>query len=150
MLNHPGKQLAVLHPRQLSVYQLSRRQGSGSHGTDSKNESQEISTGRKLVSDWNFGVGEPISDIQVIPSHDKDDPSTVVILGRQTLRTVLDTGGTLWSKRLESSPCCMITSPSLMYDKRVISLITTNTGTLMFMTPPPSSGPHSYHTTQRV
>ena len=131
MLNHPGKQLAVLHPRQLSVYQLSRRQGSGSHGTDSKNESQEISTGRKLVSDWNFGVGKPISDIQVIPSHDKDYPSTVVILGRQTLRTVLDTGGTLWSKRLESSPCCMITSPSLMYDKRVISLFTTDTGTLM-------------------
>ena len=33
--------------------------------TDSKTESQEISTGRKLVSDWGFGVGEPISDIQV-------------------------------------------------------------------------------------
>ena len=83
------------------------------------------------MSDWNFGVGKPVSDIQVIPSHDKDSPSTVVILGRQTLKTVLDTGGTLWSKRLESSPCCMITSPSLMYDKRVISLFTTDTGTLM-------------------
>ena len=27
-----GKQLAILHPRNLSVYQLSRRQGSGSQG----------------------------------------------------------------------------------------------------------------------
>ena len=32
MVNQPGKQLAVLHTRQLSVYQLSRRQGSGSQG----------------------------------------------------------------------------------------------------------------------
>ena len=33
--------------------------------TDNKNESQEISTGRKVASDWSFGVGEPISNIQV-------------------------------------------------------------------------------------
>ena len=32
MTNQPGKQLALLHPRQLAVYQLSRRQGSGSQG----------------------------------------------------------------------------------------------------------------------
>ena len=32
MVNQPGRQLAVLHPRQLSVYQLSRRQGTGSQG----------------------------------------------------------------------------------------------------------------------
>ena len=70
--------------------------------------------------------------IKVIPSHDKDEPSTVVILGRQTLMTVLDTGGILWSKRLEFSPRCMISSSSLMYDKRVVTLITTDTGTLMF------------------
>jgi hypothetical protein len=30
--NSPGRQLAVLHPRHLSVYQLARRQGSGSQG----------------------------------------------------------------------------------------------------------------------
>ena len=30
--SQPGKQLALLHPRQLSVYQLTRRQGSGSQG----------------------------------------------------------------------------------------------------------------------
>ena len=33
--------------------------------TDYKNESQEISTGRKVAPDWSFGVGEPVSDIQV-------------------------------------------------------------------------------------
>ena len=63
---------------------------------------------------------------------DKEEPSSVVILGRQTLMTVLDTGGILWSKRLEFTPDCLLTSPSLMYDKRVISLVTTDTGTLMF------------------
>ena len=68
----------------------------------------------------------------LILSMDKDDPSTIVILGRQTLLTVLDTGGILWSKRLEFSPRCLLSSPSLMYDKRIISLVTTDTGTLMF------------------
>ena len=33
--------------------------------TDSKTESQEISTGKKVASDWSFGVGEPINHIQV-------------------------------------------------------------------------------------
>ena len=33
--------------------------------TDSKTESQEISTGKKVACDWSFGVGEPINHIQV-------------------------------------------------------------------------------------
>ena len=41
---------------------------------------------------------------QVIRSLDKDDPATVVVLARQTLLAVLDTGGLLWAKRLEFSP----------------------------------------------
>ena len=32
LVSQTGRQLAVLHPRQVSVYQLSRRQGSGSQG----------------------------------------------------------------------------------------------------------------------
>ena len=68
----------------------------------------------------------------MIQSLDKDDPATIVILGRQSLMAVLDTGGILWAKRLEFSPQCLLSSPSLMYDKRIISMVTTDTDTLMF------------------
>ena len=34
--------------------------------SDTKNESQDISSGKKIVPDWIFGVGEPISEIQVL------------------------------------------------------------------------------------
>ena len=86
-------------------------------------EGQDLSSGRRIAADWRFEVGEAVLQLQVgsrycrywrylimyplcqvIRSHDKDDPATVVVLARQTLLAVLDTGGLLWAKRLEFSP----------------------------------------------
>ena len=86
-------------------------------------EGQDLSSGRRIAADWRFEVGEAVLQLQVgidtvdtvdisiwrylcqvIRSLDKDDPATVVVLARQTLLAVLDTGGLLWAKRLEFSP----------------------------------------------
>ena len=49
-----------------------------------KQESQNISTGKRIVADWRFEVGEPILQMQVIRSLDKDEPDTIITLDRQT------------------------------------------------------------------
>ena len=51
-----------------------------------------MSSGRKISSDWKAGVGEPIFDLQVIQSMDKEEPASIVILSRQTITSILDTG----------------------------------------------------------
>ena len=63
---------------------------------------------------------------------DKDEPATIVALARTTLFAILDTGGILWAKRLDYSPRCMMSFGSMVYDKRIVSLITSDNGTLMF------------------
>ena len=100
-------------------------------GGSERHESQDISHGKKIVPDWSFGVGEPILQIQVIRSMDKDEPATIVALARQTVFAILDTGGIVWAKRLEFTPRCIISFGSMMYDKRIISLISSDSGTLM-------------------
>ena len=222
-----GRQLAILHPRKLSVYQLSRRQGSRSQGdsyelslsyqhslvrsahsfvvgpfggmrgkdyiallsldgtlsifeqeshsfsrflpgfllpgplafvertdsfvvttsdfglqsfkyqglaiaTDDRQESQETSSGKRVAPDWNLGLGQPLLDLQVMQSTDMDEPSVLVALNRQGLSAVLDTGTLLWSKRLEFSPLCLLATPSLVFDSRIVSLVTSDSDTLLF------------------
>ena len=51
---------------------------------------------------------------------------------RQSLTAILDTGGLLWSKRLEFPPRSLLSFSSMMYDKRIISLISSDSGSLMF------------------
>ena len=97
-----------------------------------KQESQNISTGKRIAADWRFEVGEPILQMQVIRSLDRDEPDTVIALARQTLLAVLDNGGLLWTKRLEFSPRCLLAYGSMMHDKRIISMVTSDSGTLMF------------------
>ena len=63
---------------------------------------------------------------------DRDEPDSVLALARSTLFAVLDTGGLVWAKRLDYSPRCMFSFPSMMYDKRIITMITSDSGTLMF------------------
>ena len=100
-------------------------------GGGDRHESQDISHGKKIVPDWSFGVGEPILQIQIIRSMDKDEPATIVALARQSVFAILDTGGIVWAKRLEFTPRCIISYGSMMYDKRIISLISSDSGTLM-------------------
>ena len=97
-----------------------------------KQESQNISSGKRIVADWRFEVGEPILQMQVIRSLDRDEPDTIITLARQTLLAVLDNGGLLWTKRLEFSPRCLLVHGSMIYDKRIISMVSSDSGTLMF------------------
>ena len=45
-------------------------------------ESQEVSHGRRISADWSVGVGEPVLQIQVIRSMDKEEPATIILLTR--------------------------------------------------------------------
>ena len=58
-------------------------------------------------------MGEPILQMQVIRSLDRDEPDTVITLARQTLLAVMDNGGLLWTKRLEFSPRCLLAHGSM-------------------------------------
>ena len=97
-----------------------------------RQESQDLSQGRRISADWVCGLGEPVLSVEVIPSLDREEPATLVCLTRQSLLALTDTGGLLWAKRLDFSPRCLRAAPSLLYDKRVISLVTSDSGSLMF------------------
>ena len=97
-----------------------------------RQESQDITSARRVSPDWTCGVGEPVRSIQVIPSLDREEPDTIVCLTRQSLLALHDTGGLLWAKKLDFSPRCLLSFSSLLYDKRVISLVSSHSGSLMF------------------
>ena len=48
------------------------------------------------------------------------------------MSAILDTGGMLWSKRLEFPPRSILSFSYMMYEKRIISLISSVSGSLMF------------------
>ena len=97
-----------------------------------RQESQEMTSARRISADWTCGLGEPVMALQVIPSLDREEPATIVCLTRQTLLALHDTGGVVWAKKLDFSPRCLRSFSSLLYDKRVISLVTSQSGSLMF------------------
>ena len=97
-----------------------------------RQESQEITSARRVSADWSCGLGEPVRSIEVIPSLDREEPATIVCLTRQSLLALHDTGGVLWAKKLDFSPRCLRSFSSLLYDRRVISLVSSHSGSLMF------------------
>ena len=51
-------------------------------GDSGGRESQEVSHGRRITADWSVGVGEPVLQIQVIRSMDREEPATIILLTR--------------------------------------------------------------------
>lgn len=69
----------------------------------SKEESQNMTTGKRVVADWTFTLGESASDLQVIQTR-----RLVFILGARNIFCLKDTGGVLFVKSLEYSPSCFL------------------------------------------
>ncbi|KAK3791729.1 hypothetical protein RRG08_011523 [Elysia crispata] len=79
--------------------------------TAGKQESQGIKSGKKVVADWVFNIGEQALDICFVefPSL----PSSILVLGEHNIFSLTDNGTLKFCKRLEYDPCCMLPYASL-------------------------------------
>ncbi|KAJ9592376.1 hypothetical protein L9F63_015944, partial [Diploptera punctata] len=91
-------------------------------------EDQESSSGRRLLPDWTYNLGEAALDIQVVVW--SNSYCDIVILGERNLFCLKDNGTLLFMKRLEYKPCCF--HPYFLEpDGRLMVLVVTDTNTLL-------------------
>ncbi|XP_030830268.1 protein PTHB1 [Strongylocentrotus purpuratus] len=67
-----------------------------------KEESQKITSGKRITADWTYPLGEPVLDMSVV-THANAAPS-VVILGERSIVCLKDVGTLRFSKKLEYNP----------------------------------------------
>ena len=66
-----------------------------------KAEDEDNVNSKRVVADWNVGLGEEASHIQVVPPITKDAPSSIIVLGRRTLYILQDMGVLTFSRKLD-------------------------------------------------
>ena len=66
-----------------------------------KAEDEANVNSKRVVADWNVGLGEEASHIQVVPPITKDAPSSIIVLGRRTLYILQDMGVLTFSRKLD-------------------------------------------------
>lgn len=84
----------------------------------------ENNSDRKIRNDWEYNLGEPILDIEVVDgqsSTKENNNSIVIILGERNLHCLNDTGQIMYMKKLDYSPIC--------YANYITSLIKTKINT---------------------
>ena len=84
----------------------------GGSSANDKGASQDVVSGRRIHADWVLGIGEPVQQLEVIDSTQRDVPSTIMLLGAKTLIGIYDTGVIIFMKKLEFHPIAMLTYPS--------------------------------------
>ncbi|KAJ8320825.1 hypothetical protein KUTeg_002412 [Tegillarca granosa] len=72
----------------------------------SKEESQNIKSGKRVVSDWVFDIGEQAKDISVITF--PQAPPSLLILGERNIYCLTETGKLRYMKKLELDPSCFL------------------------------------------
>ncbi|XP_038065523.1 protein PTHB1-like isoform X1 [Patiria miniata] len=69
-----------------------------------KEESQKITSGKRITMDWSYSLGEAALDIVVTVS--AQGATSIVILGERSIVCLKDTGALKFMKKLEYNPSC--------------------------------------------
>nr|XP_039271914.1 protein PTHB1-like [Styela clava] len=72
--------------------------------SNTKEESQSVTTGKRINADWKLNLGEGALDISVI--NIPNSPSVIMILGERNLFCVHETGQLAYMKKLDYNPSC--------------------------------------------
>ena len=70
-------------------------------------DDQESTSGRKLLADWTYNLGEAALDAKAVTW--SNSYCDIVILGERNLFCLKDNGTLNFMKRLEYKPCCLNT-----------------------------------------
>jgi hypothetical protein len=56
-------------------------------GGSKQSRTDDIESGKRISPDWSLGIGEAEGKLQVVQSHQKDVPATIVFTGSRDDRT---------------------------------------------------------------
>ena len=93
--------------------------------------SDNLSKGKRIIADWNVGIGESANALNIIPSENKDVPSKIILVGHRTIHAILDTGVVMFVRKLDFSPLCSLAYLNPVNSERVMSLMASDTDTLL-------------------
>ncbi|XP_069672728.1 protein PTHB1 isoform X2 [Periplaneta americana] len=89
---------------------------------------QESSSGRKILADWSYNIGEAALDVAAITW--ATSYCDIIILGERNIFCIRDNGTLVFMKRLEYKPCCFH-SYFVEPDGKLMVLVVTDTNTLL-------------------
>ncbi|XP_033097653.1 protein PTHB1-like [Anneissia japonica] len=95
---------------------------------NNKNESQNISKGKRINVDWTFNIGEPVIDIFVF--NQPQTPTSILILGEHSFVCLKENGNLKFLKKLEYNPSCFCPYASVS-EGSINTMIGTYTSQLM-------------------
>ncbi|XP_005112298.1 protein PTHB1 [Aplysia californica] len=96
--------------------------------TGGREETQNIKSGKKVVADWVYNIGEQALDLAYL-EYTNVAPS-VLVLGERSIFCIADNGTLRFAKKLEYDPCCFLPYGSLS-ENSVNYLVGTHTKSLM-------------------
>ncbi|XP_071490439.1 protein PTHB1-like [Diadema antillarum] len=93
-----------------------------------KEESQKITSGKRITADWTFNLGEPALDMVVVTN--ANAAPSVLILGERSIVCLKDVGTLRFSKKVEYNPSCFYVYASLI-ENSINYMVGTHTGQLL-------------------
>ncbi|XP_022112018.1 protein PTHB1-like isoform X2 [Acanthaster planci] len=93
-----------------------------------KEESQKITSGKRITMDWSYNLGEAALDIFVTVS--TQGATSILILGERSVICLKDTGAFKFMKKLEYTPSCLFPHGTSS-DTSITYMVATHTGQLM-------------------
>uniref|UniRef100_A0A0B7AJ40 PTHB1 N-terminal domain-containing protein n=2 Tax=Arion vulgaris TaxID=1028688 RepID=A0A0B7AJ40_9EUPU len=96
--------------------------------TGSREETLNIKTGKKVIADWTFNIGEQGLDIAIVEYPDVS--TSILILGEHSIFCLSDTGTLRFVNKLEYDPCCILPYASLS-EKCINFLVGSHTKSLL-------------------
>ncbi|KAK6166671.1 hypothetical protein SNE40_023310 [Patella caerulea] len=91
-------------------------------------ETQNIKSGKKIVVDWTFSIGEAALDINVIAF--PQAPSSILVLGERNLYCLTEGGLLRYMSKMEFDPCCFLPYGS-MTEGTINYIVATTTKSLL-------------------
>ncbi|XP_066263410.1 protein PTHB1-like [Branchiostoma lanceolatum] len=96
--------------------------------SNSKEESQKISSGKRVTIDWSLNIGEQAVDVTFVSF--PQAPPSILVLGEHSLFCVKETGQLRFMKKLEYNPCAFLPFAATQ-DGVINTIICTHTNQLL-------------------
>ncbi|XP_072033738.1 protein PTHB1-like isoform X2 [Amphiura filiformis] len=93
-----------------------------------KEESQNLKSGKRINMDWSYNLGEPALDLAVVSF--PQTPPSIIVLGERSIVCLKDTGALRFMKKLEYNPSCFFAYTALT-DGVINYMVGTHTGQVM-------------------
>ncbi|KAK3082884.1 hypothetical protein FSP39_007920 [Pinctada imbricata] len=97
--------------------------------TKTKEESQNMKSGKRVTWDWCFNIGEQALDLEVV--NYPTAPPSIIILGERNIFCLTDTGKLRYMKKCEYDPSCFLPYASLVEGSINYLVATHTTSSLM-------------------